>query len=163
MKDNPERLEWYDYFMAMAMLAAKRSPDPSTQVGCILVRDKRIIATAYNGYAPGVEPITWNREPGAPYLESKYTYVVHAEQNAIANCAREGVSTIGSIAYVTLFPCVTCANMMIAAGVEKIIYLDKKYYDMDFSIAARKVMDAAEPPVTYHEFSGNFSGIYTDF
>lgn len=149
IKEAFKRLEWADYFMAHAMLAAFRSPDPSTQVGCVIVKKNRIAGMGYNGYPRGVEPITWERSPSAPFLESKYTYVVHSEVNAVINTPREDV--VGSTAYMTLFPCNVCAGIMISAGVKEIIYFDDKYHDMDFSKAARKLLRAATVPFTQYE------------
>ena len=66
------RLPWHDYWMSHALLAAFRSPDPSTQVGCILVKDQRMVGMGYNGYPRGVEPFTWERDPKAPFVDDKY-------------------------------------------------------------------------------------------
>lgn len=139
-----ERLPWYDYFMSHAILASFRSPDPSTQVGCVLEKNNRIVGTGYNGYPRGVEPFTWERDLKAPFVDQKYSYVVHAEVNAVINAERADV--VGSTAYMTLFPCNVCANIMISSGVERIVYLDDKYHDMDFSKAARRILDAAKIP-----------------
>lgn len=143
------RLPWHDYFLAHALLGAFRSPDPSTQVGCVLVKNKQIVGMGYNGYPKGVEPFTWNRDPKAPMLESKYTYVVHSEVNAVLNTSREDCK--GATAYMTLFPCNHCAGIMISAGIKDIVYFDDKYHDMDFSKAARKLLRAAKVPFQQYE------------
>lgn len=149
IKESFKRLEWHDYFMAHAMLAAFRSPDPSTQVGCVLVKGNRIVGMGYNGYPRGVEPFTWERDPSATFLESKYTYVVHSEVNAVINTPREDV--VGSTAYMTLFPCNICAGVMISAGVRGVVFFDDKYHDADFSKAARKLLRAAGVPFNQYE------------
>lgn len=143
------RLPWHDFFMAHALLAAFRSPDPSTQVGCVIVKDHRVKSEGYNGYPVGVEPFTWERDPNADFLESKYSYVVHAEVNAVLNGNREDL--MGATAYMTLFPCNVCAGIMISAGIKDIVYFDDKYHDMAFSKAARKLLRAASVPFTQYE------------
>jgi len=156
IKEAFKRLEWSDYFMAHAMLAAFRSPDPSTQVGCVLTKGQRIVGMGYNGYPRGVEPFTWERDPSAPFLQSKYTYVVHSEVNAVINTPREDV--VGSVAYMTLFPCNHCAGIMISAGVKEIVYFDDKYHDMEFSQAARKLLRAAHIPFT--QYDGDIASLW---
>jgi dCMP deaminase len=155
---NKTRLSWEDYFMSHAMLAAFRSDDPSTQVGCVLVKDKRIKGEGYNGYPIGVEPFTWNRDPEADFMDSKYTYVVHSEVNAVLNTSRE--DAMGSIAYMTLFPCNICAGIMISAGVKEIVYSDDKYHDMPFSKAARKLLRAAK--VSFKQYDGYISKLWIE-
>lgn len=143
------RLPWHDYFMSHAMMAAFRSPDPSTQVGCVLAKDKRIVGMGYNGFPRGVEPFTWDRDPETPFVNSKYTYVIHAEVNAVLNTSRDDCR--GATAYMTLFPCNVCAGVMISAGIKDIVYFDDKYHDMDFSKAARILLRAANVPFTQYE------------
>jgi dCMP deaminase len=152
------RLDWPDYFMAHAMLAAFRSPDPSTQVGCVLVKDNRIKGEGYNGYPRGVEPFCWQRDPKAPFLDSKYSYVVHSEVNAVINTSRE--DCVGSTAYMTLFPCNVCAGIMISAGVKEIIYFDDKYHDMDFSKASRKLLRKAKVP--FNQYDGIIDKLWVE-
>ena len=109
-------LPWRDYFLNLAHFTAERSKDPSTQVGCVLVRDNRILATGYNGMPLGMHEETsdWERP-------QKYDRVLHAEANAIGDAARRGVSTNGSTAYTTHFPCLGCAKILIAAGVDMVV------------------------------------------
>jgi dCMP deaminase len=149
MNEAIKRLPWPDYFMCHALLAARRSSDPSTQVGCVIVKDNRIVGMGYNGYPRGVEPFTWNRDPDADFINSKYTYVVHSEVNAVMNTPREDCR--GATAYMTLFPCNHCAGIMISAGIKEIIYFDDKYHDLPFSKAARKLLRAANVPFTQYE------------
>lgn len=130
-----------DFFMAAAMLAAKRSKDPSTQTGAVIVNpDNRIIATGYNGFPNGCkDDFAWNRE--GTFLESKYAYVVHAEVNAVMNATS---STVDGRMFCTLYPCNECAKVIIQAGIKEVIYYSDKYHDMDFSIAARMLFEAAD-------------------
>ena len=135
-------ISWDDYFMGVALLAAERSKDPSTQVGaCIVDSDKRILSTGYNGFPQGCsdDEFPWGREGSEE--QTKYQYVVHAELNAILNA--RGKSLAGSTLYVGLFPCHECAKAIIQAGVSEVIYLSDKYHDTPSMAASRKMLSAA--------------------
>ena len=112
-------ISWDEYFMGIAMLAAKRSKDPNTQVGaCIVSPDNIIISTGYNGMPKGCsdDEYPWERE-GA---DTKYPYVTHGEMNAILNY--RGGSLEGTKLYVSLFPCNECAKAIIQAGIKRVVY-----------------------------------------
>ena len=112
-----KRPTWEEYFKELTSLTATRSPCKKLQVGCIIVRDNRIIAQGYNGYLPGC--------PHTPMIRDNHELAtVHAEQNAIVDCAKRGVSCLGSIAYITHFPCIICLRLLIASGVSKIKYIE---------------------------------------
>ena len=131
-------ISWDDYFMGISLLSGMRSKDPSTQVGaCIVDKDNRIVSIGYNGFVKGCsdEDFPWSRE--GDFLETKYPYVVHAEQNAILNS--RGKSLEGCRIYVNLFPCHDCARNIIQSGIKKVYYLVVKYADTD-SIKASKYM-----------------------
>ena len=133
-------ISWDEYFMGIAMLAARRSKDPSTQVGaCIVSPDNIIISTGYNGMPKGCsdDEFPWGRE-GA---ETKYPYVVHAELNAILNA--NGRDLRGSRLYVALFPCNECAKAIIQSGVKEVLYLSDKYADSTPTIASKRMLTAA--------------------
>ena len=133
-------ISWDEYFMGIAMLAAHRSKDPSTQVGaCIVSADNIIISTGYNGMPKGCsdDVFPWDRE-GA---ETKYPYVVHAELNAILNA--NGRDLRGSRVYVALFPCNECAKAIIQSGVKEVVYLSNKYKDTMATMASRRMLEAA--------------------
>ena len=137
MKRN-DYISWDEYFMGVAMLAARRSKDPSTQVGaCIVSADNIILSTGYNGLPKGCsdDEYPWARE-GA---ETKYPYVVHAELNAILNC--NGKSLRGAKIYVALFPCNECAKALIQSGIAEVIYYEDKYADTDSVIASKRMFD----------------------
>ena len=111
-------LSWDEYFMGIALLAAKRSKDPGTQVGaCIVSPDNKILTMGYNGMPTGChdDEMPWERE-GDP-LETKYIYVCHAEFNAILN--NGGRSLKGATLYATLFPCNECAKAIIQSGIQR--------------------------------------------
>lgn len=110
------RLNWDSYFSEIAQVTAKRSACERLQVGCVLVKDKRIISQGYNGFLPGC--------PHQSIIRNDHEEAtVHAEQNAIADCAKRGVSCKGSTAYITHYPCIICTRLLLAAGIESIKYL----------------------------------------
>lgn len=109
------RLSWDEYFMSVAFLISARSSCERLHVGCVLVKDNRIIATGYNGFLPNMphESIVRNgHEQGT----------VHAEQNAIADCAKRGMNVEGATAYITHYPCLNCAKILAASGIKDIRY-----------------------------------------
>jgi dCMP deaminase len=111
------RPSWDEYFMATAFLIATRSACQRLNVGCVIVskgtHKNRIIAAGYNGFLPGA--------PHISRVDNDHEQsTVHAEQNAISDAARRGVSLSGSTAYITHFPCIVCAKLLVAAGVNEI-------------------------------------------
>lgn len=112
-----ERLSWEEYFMSTAVLLASRSSCNRLHVGCVLVKNNRIISAGYNGFLPGAphESIIVNNHEIA---------TVHAEQNAITDCANRGVSVKDATAYITHYPCINCAKILAASGIKEIIYLN---------------------------------------
>lgn len=121
------RPSWEQYFMDIARLVSSRSTCIRRQVGAVLVRDKHVIATGYNGAPRGVshclEVGCLREKMGIPSGERhEMCRGTHAEQNAIIQAALHGVSTAGSTLYCTHQPCILCAKMLINAGVEKVIF-----------------------------------------
>ena len=116
-KDLEARPSWDEYFMATAFLIATRSACQRLNVGCVIVskgtHKNRIIAAGYNGFLPGA--------PHISRVDNDHEQsTVQAEQNAISDAARRGVSLSGSTAYITHFPCIVCAKLLVAAGVNEI-------------------------------------------
>lgn len=147
-----ERISWDDCFMAMAIVASKRSKDPSSQVGAVIVDDDhKVVSLGYNGMPRNLDDkdLSWNKNEG---LDNKYLYVCHAEFNAILN-VRNGSSVNGCTVYVTLFPCNECAKAIIQTGIKKIIYLDDKYADTVGIQASKKMLDLAG--IKYEKYQGN--------
>ncbi len=136
-------ISWDEYFMGTALLAAKRSKDPNTQVGACIVNDKkRIMSIGYNGFPMGCDDdsFPWEREAENSF-DTKYPYVCHAELNAILN--NRGANLEGSIIYVGLFPCCECAKAIIQSGIKKVIYLSDKYSESDSTRASKRMLNAA--------------------
>lgn len=126
--------------MGVALLAAKRSKDPSTQVGaCIVDESNVILSTGYNGFPKGCsdDEFPWNRDGE----DNKYPFVVHAELNAILNA--NGKSLKGSRLYVALFPCNECAKAIIQSGVKEVIYLSDKYSNEKTTKASKRMLESA--------------------
>ena len=141
-----------EYFMGVAILAGKRSKDPSTQVGaCIVSPDNKILSMGYNGFPKGCsdDEFPWERENEAddPY-NAKYFYSTHSELNAILNY--RGGSLEGSKLYVTLFPCNECAKAIIQAGIKTIVYGQDKYADTPAVQASKRMLNAAG--VRYYQY-----------
>jgi dCMP deaminase len=141
MGKRSDYISWDEYFMGVAMLSAKRSKDPNTQVGACIVNDKkRIVGVGYNGFPKGSSDdiVPWAREGG--FVDTKYAYVVHAEVNAILN-ARGSVE--GCKIYVALFPCNECAKVIAQSGISEVVYLCDKYKETDNNVVSRKILENA--------------------
>lgn len=114
-----QRPTWDEYFLDIAFSVAERSTCDRAHVGAVLVRDKRILATGYNGSPAGLPHCD---EAGHLMVDGHCVRTLHAEQNAIIQSALHGVSSEGATAYVTHQPCLTCAKMLINAGVQRVVY-----------------------------------------
>lgn len=161
MDERNDYLTWDEYFMAIAILSAKRSKDPNTQVGaCIVSKDNRILCCGYNGAPNGFEDVNfpWKRE-GNP-LNTKYLYVCHAELNAILNFRGSRKDLEGSKIYVDLFPCNECAKAIIQSGIKTVIYNSDKYNGTEGNIASKKLFD--ECGVNYIQFEPKNKNISID-
>jgi len=132
---------WDDVFMAICLLMAQRSKDPNTQVGACLVDNyNRLIGTGYNGFPRGIDCLPWDRD-GA-YDNTKYAYIIHAEENAIDNCDKHRLKD--STLYVTLYPCNKCAAKIIQNQITQVVYLNDQYHDKPEWKAARKLFKLAK-------------------
>ena len=111
------RPDWDTYFKKITLVTSERSPCERLQVGCVLVKENRIVSQGYNGFLPGCphESIVRNNHEQA---------TVHAEQNAIADCAKRGVDCNNSTAYITHYPCIICTRILLAAGIKQIKYIN---------------------------------------
>jgi len=115
---------WEEFFMLKVYLTAKKSKDPRTKIGAVLVRDRRDLISGFNGIPEGVKDLPERFE-----RPIKYSYFEHAERNAIFTAARHGISTDGATLYVQALPCVDCARAIIQSGIKK-IYVHKQFYDL---------------------------------
>jgi dCMP deaminase len=112
-----DRPNWNEYFKEIVQVTAKRSPCERLHVGCILVKDNRIISQGYNGFLPGCEHKSIVRD-------GHEQATVHAEQNALCDCAKRGVSCDGATAYITHYPCIICTRLLLMAGIKEIKYIE---------------------------------------
>ncbi|MFA6754955.1 MAG: dCMP deaminase family protein [Bacilli bacterium] len=150
------QITWDEYFMCIALITAKRSKDPSSQVGACIVDDEhKVVSIGYNGMPRNLrdEDLSWNKNEG---LDNKYLYVCHAEFNAILN-VRSGNSLKGCTVYVTLFPCNECTKAIIQVGIKKIVYLSDKYKDQISTQASKKMLDLAG--IKYEHYDGRYTSI----
>ena len=130
------RPSWSEYYKQLVEITATRSACKKLHVGCILVKDNRIISQGYNGYLPGAphEQVIRNGHEVA---------TVHAEQNALCDCAKRGSSCDGATAYVTHYPCIICIRLLLASGIKCIKYInDYKNDDL-----VKYFCDLAEVPI----------------
>lgn len=115
------RKDWDSYFIEMAVLASERATCERLKVGAILVKNKRVIATGYNG-SPSSSPHCI--DVGCKIVDNHCVRTIHAEQNALFQCARYGVSSEGATIYCTHFPCLLCTKSIIQAGISEVVYLN---------------------------------------
>ncbi len=142
MDKRTDYISWDEYFMGVALLSARRSKDPHTQVGaCIVNARNKIVGAGYNGLPAGCadEEFPWQKQ-GA-FLETKYPYVCHAELNAILN--NIGIDLSGCRIYTALFPCNECAKAIIQSGIREVVYLSDKYATTDVARASRLMLEKA--------------------
>ena len=125
MSDEIKRPTWNEYFLNIAREVAQRSTCERAQVGAVIVKDKRILTTGYNGSPRGLAHCT---EIGCLMDNGHCVRTLHAEQNAIIQAALHGVITEGATIYVTHQPCFNCAKTIINAGISEIVY-DREYHD----------------------------------
>ncbi len=112
------RPTWDEYFLKLAMLASERATCPRMHCGCVLVRDRYVLATGYNGSLPGAPHCTTD---GCLVVDNHCVRTNHAEINAICQASQHGMSLAGATAYVTNMPCTNCSKALIAAGVKKVV------------------------------------------
>lgn len=123
-----DRVSWDEYFMQIADIVKTRSTCLRRQVGAVIVKENRIITTGYNGAPSGLKHCTeiGGCERARLNIPSGQRHelcrALHAEQNAIIQAAKVGVSTEGATIYITLQPCVICAKMLVNAGIKRIVF-----------------------------------------
>ena len=120
------RPTWNEYYITLAYLIANRSPSLKLKVGAVIVKDKRVISTGYNGFFS-------NSKSDKPiHRDGHEMNTIHAEQNAITDAAKRGVSVNGSSIYITHHPCIHCTKFIIASGIKHIYYY--KNYNNDLLV-----------------------------
>jgi dCMP deaminase len=127
MSFDDQRPTWDEYFLMLAKLAATRSTCLAFPVGAVIVKDKQILATGYNGSPSGSVHCTaqgycYSGLTSCDASKAMPSRAVHAEANAIAQAAKHGISTEGASIYVTLEPCLSCLKLIISAGIREVFY-----------------------------------------
>ena len=144
-------LNWDEYFMLQAMIAAFKSKDPATKVGSVFVdQNNHQITMGYNGFVAGIDEtkLPWGKDRSVSLEFQKYGYVVHSEANAILHASR---SLEGSKAYVTLFPCNECAKLIASSKVKEVIYLSDKHQETEANRIAKKIFELSG--ITYRQLT----------
>jgi dCMP deaminase len=112
-----QRPTWDEYFKKIVLATRERSACERLQVGCLLVKDNRIVSQGYNGFLPGCPHLSVVRN-------NHEQATVHAEQNALCDCAKRGVSCMDATAYVTHYPCIICCRLLLASGIKEVKYIE---------------------------------------
>ncbi len=160
MKKRQDYISWDEYFMGVALLSAKRSKDPSTQVGaCIVNAKNKIVGAGYNGLPIGCDDDDFPWQKQGEFLDTKYPYICHAELNAILN--NIGMDLSGCKIYTALFPCNECTKAIIQAGITEVIFLSDKYEDTDTTKASKLMLNKAV--VSYRKVKYNNLNIVLSF
>ncbi len=120
------------------MIASERATCPRMHCGCVLVKDKYVLSTGYNGSLPGLDHC---EDVGCLIVDNHCVRTNHAEMNAIAQAARHGISIDGATAYVTNMPCTTCAKALLAAGIKRIVI----FSDYRGSLAEKFLSESGVP------------------
>lgn len=144
MKIEDQRPDWDTYFMDVARVVARRGNCARRQIAAIIVKDRRIISTGYNGTPRGVRNCS---EGGCPRCAStaptgaalRECICSHAEENAIVQAAYHGISVRGGVMYSTISPCLLCAKMIINAGIVEVVY----EHEYEFTQATRELLKHA--------------------
>jgi len=158
MKDDKRQnvLSKIDFFCAMALLVSKRSKDPNSQVGAVIVSpdNDRILSVGYNGFPNGIsdDDFPWVRT-AENEMDTKYPYVIHAEMNAILNFRGDLKALNGATIYTTLFPCHECTKAIIQTGIKKIVYINNYYSGSIDNQEAIRMLDAVGVEYIEHKLS----------
>ncbi len=142
--DNHPLIDWHSMFMGVALLASARSKDSRKRNGaCIASADYKIVGVGYNGLPRGCDdndPAYWSDDDADP-ANSRHSYIVHAEVNAILNCVV--LPLTGSTIYTTQYPCPRCVQSIIQVGIQRVVYLEKKDHQIGLNTASAKMLTDA--------------------
>jgi len=136
---NREVPDWDSYYLSVCQVVARRSKDPSTQIGCVIIGPAREIrSTGYNSFPRGIN----DGVPERQTRPEKYLWIEHAERNAIYNAARAGTPLEGCTMYVEVMPCMDCARAIVQAGIAELVVdasrmsgYSSDFYDPHFRMA----------------------------
>lgn len=134
-------INWDEYFMTMANLAAMKSKDESTHCGSVIVDDmNHVVATGYNSFVRGINDDVPERQE----RPAKYMWFEHGERNAIYSAAFKGVSTRGCRIYVTGIPCADCARAIVQAGIVEVIIQERKEFGCEWEESCKVTLQMFE-------------------
>lgn len=151
------RIPWDQYFMSQCLLISTRSTCTRLAVGATMVRDRRVISAGYNGSVSGDVHCS---EVGCKVVDGHCVRTIHAEANAILQCAKFGVPTDGADIYVSHFPCLQCSKLIIQAGIKNIYYL----HDYNNSRYAKELLKHSDIAINKVEMADDFFlDIHKDF
>jgi len=136
--DDASRVSWDDYFLAIAAQVATRATCDRKHVGAVVVRDRTILSTGYNGSIRGMPHCD---EVGHMLVDGHCVRTIHAEVNALAQAARNGVAIEDASIYTTASPCWACFKMIANAGIRRIVYREFYRDDRIFDVARTLGMD----------------------
>ena len=159
MQNNP-LIHWHSMFMGVALLAAARSKDARKRNGaCIASADNKILGVGYNGLPRGCndeDPGYWADIDEDP-LQSRHSYIVHAEVNAILNCVV--LPLTGSTIYATQYPCPRCVQSIIQVGIQRVVFMEKKPHQVALNLASDKMLvDAGIEVLSLEQLEASAAG-----
>jgi dCMP deaminase len=141
---KPKRMSWDDYFMAIARVVSSRSTCHRKFVGAVIVRDKTILSTGYNGSIRGMPHCT---DVGHMMEDDHCVATIHAESNAILQAAKNGVMIDGGTVYVTAPPCWSCFKQIVNAGCKRIVYGEFYRDERIFGVAEKLGVELVHVPL----------------
>jgi dCMP deaminase len=144
VEDKPQRASWDDYFMSIAQVVATRSTCPRKYVGAVLVKDRTILSTGYNGSIRGMPHCS---DVGHMMEDGHCVATIHAEANAIIQAAKNGVMIDGGACYVTASPCWNCFKQLANAGITRICFGEFYRDERIFEIAAKIGLELVHVPL----------------
>lgn len=160
---NDPLIHWHSMFMGVALLAAARSKDARKRNGaCIASADNKILGVGYNGLPRGCndqDESYWADIDEDP-LQSRHSYIVHAEVNAILNCVV--LPLTGGTIYATQFPCPRCVQSIIQVGIKRVVFLERKSHQIALNGAADKMLQDAGVEVLSLDELEPTAGVWCD-
>lgn len=155
--NNGRRPAWDEYFLKLAMLASERATCPRMHCGCVLVKDRFVLATGYNGSLPGHSHC---EDVGCLIVDNHCVRTNHAEINALVQAAVHGINVKGSTAYITNMSCTTCAKALIAAGIMRVVIFSDFHDTLASKFFAQSSIDVVKLDMPDREINydiNNFS------
>jgi dCMP deaminase len=158
-----KRPTWDEYFLKLAMLASERATCPRMHCGCVLVKDRFVLATGYNGSIPGHPHC---EDVGCLIVDNHCIRTNHAEINALVQAARHGINVTGCTAYITNMSCTTCAKALIASGIVRVVVFSD-YHDTQavefYTISGVEIVKLEVPErIIHYDYENYISATKTE-